>query len=226
MTDTQRRQVAYKVRIQDILDGEFIKQEGWNPSYIQNNGREISRVNIIATIVTVDENQLLVDDGSGRITLRIFENQDLFSGIDIGDSILIIGKVREFNDRYIIPEIIKRISDARWIEVRKKELEKQPKIPNQAPAQKERTTKEEDLSIAAESQESEARPADTETQESEATPTDAIYNLIKKADTGDGADIDDIIESSNNPNAEKIINNLLVEGEIFEISPGKIKVLE
>ncbi len=212
MADSQQRQVAYKVQVKDILDGEFIKQEGWNPSYIKNQGKEISRVNIISTIVTTDDNQILVDDGTGRITLRVFENQEIFSGLNIGDIILIIGKVREFNERYIIPEIIKKIKDSRWVQVRKIELEKESrkepkKEPRKEPEQPEPITEEvEDLS--------------------DSSPTDLIYQLIKEIDDGQGATIDDVIEKSNNENAEKIINNLLTEGEIFEISPGKVKVLE
>lgn len=213
MADSQQRQVAYKVQIKDILDGEFIKQEGWNPSYIKNKGKEISRINIISTIVTTDDNQILVDDGSGRITLRVFENQDIFSGLNIGDIILIIGKVREFNERYIIPEIIKKIKDPKWVQVRKIELEKESK---------KESRKEPELE-----QKQQPEPVTEEVEDlSESSPTDLIYQLIKETDDGQGASVDDVIEKSNNENAEKIINNLLTEGEIFEISPGKVKVLE
>ena len=35
MEKSQKRQVAYKVKINDILKGEYIKEEGeWSPNYI------------------------------------------------------------------------------------------------------------------------------------------------------------------------------------------------
>ena len=45
-------------------------------------------------------------------------------------------------------------------------------------------------------------------------------------DNGDGADTEDIITSANMDNTEDIIKSLLEEGEIFEVRPGKLKVLE
>ena len=57
-------------------------------------------------------------------------------------------------------------------------------------------------------------------------PIQIIYNLIKSLDKGDGADIEDVIKESKINNCEDIINNLLREGEIFEIKKGKLKILE
>ena len=53
-----------------------------------------------------------------------------------------------------------------------------------------------------------------------------IYLLIKRLDTGDGVAIDDVINKFNNAEAEKILNILLEKGDIFEVKPGKLKVLE
>ena len=41
-----------------------------------------------------------------------------------------------------------------------------------------------------------------------------------------GIDIDEVIKKSNINGSEAIIINLLKEGDIFEIRPGKLKVLE
>ena len=55
---------------------------------------------------------------------------------------------------------------------------------------------------------------------------DEIYSLIKSLDNGDGVSVDDVIKSSKDKSAEFIINKLLESGDIFEIKPGRLKVLE
>ena len=52
-----------------------------------------------------------------------------------------------------------------------------------------------------------------------------IIEIIEQKDSGDGVGVDEIILESGIENCEKIINNLLEEGEIFEIRPGTVKVL-
>ena len=53
-----------------------------------------------------------------------------------------------------------------------------------------------------------------------------IFLLIKKLDKGDGVAVENIINNFNNDQTENIINQLLENGDIFEIKPGKLKVLE
>jgi len=53
-----------------------------------------------------------------------------------------------------------------------------------------------------------------------------VYSLIKKLDNGDGASFEDIIKNSKNAKVETIITRLLENGDVFEIKPGKLKVLE
>ena len=198
----QKRQVAYKVRIKDILDGDYIKEEGWMPNYIRLiDGTKVSRVNIIGTIVLKTDEQnyrsILIDDGSGKLPVRSFEKYEVFDGVGIGDVVLIIGRPREFGEKYIVPEVIKKIEDPAWIEVRKAELKK-PEV----------GVSEEKVNGVA------------------VSPADKIFSLIKEADKGAGVDVEDIIKKSNISEAEKIIRTLLEEGEIFELKPGIVKILE
>jgi RPA family protein len=207
----QKRQVAYKVSVNSILNGQYIKEEGWNPNHIKlDDGRDISRVNLIGVVVDkpVEENttqqNVMIDDGSANISLKLFEDNNLFTDINVGDSVLIIGRPREFGDeRYIVPEIIKKIEDPNWIKLRKLELGNK-----NAPLEKDKievyNSAEEDI------------------LEEEGD----IISLIKKLDQGDGADFNDIVEKCGKENGEKIINNMIKIGELFEIKPGKIKVLE
>jgi len=194
-----KRQIAYKVRINDILNGDYIKQEGWKPSYIKTNFGKISRVNVLATLVGKNEdNSFVIDDGSNKINVRSFEHLDL-SSFDVGDIIMVIGKAREWNSqRYIVPEIIKKINDKRWVTVRKLELGKPREYETKI------ETKEESVE----------------------NPYDKILNLIKELDSGEGADHQEICEKSQIKNCDDIIKGLLEQGEIFEIRPGKIKILE
>jgi len=205
----QKRQVAHKARISDILNSAFVKDE-LSAGYVKLNGINVSRVNIIANVVYKSEQSpnstsAIIDDGTGKILLRAFENDYIFSKIDVGDFILAIGKIREFNnERYIMPEILKKIDDLGWMKVRKAELKNTNVIENEKP---------EEVSKAA--------AADTPHNTDE-----NIYLLIKNLDKGDGAAVDEIIKISNSAGTEETINKLLANGDVFEIKPGMLKVLE
>ena len=60
-------------------------------------------------------------------------------------------------------------------------------------------------------------------EESKETSSEKIIDYIKKNDQGDGVDVSEIFKMEN---GERIINTLLEVGEVFEVKPGKIKVLE
>ena len=202
---TFQRQVAYKVNISDILNCNFIKDE-LSAGYIKVNGVNVSRVNIIATVVYKPEetnfNAIVVDDGTGRISLRSFENNDVFSKIDVGDTSLIIGKIREYtNEKYVVPEIVKKINNFEWLNVRKLELVGKTVADN-------------------------AKITDSVVEEIAVGSNEEVYSLIKSLDTGDGISIEEVIKKSSNKEAEKVINRLLENGDVFEIKPGKLKVLE
>jgi len=214
---SQRRQVAVKVNVKDIVNGKYVKEEGWLPNYIEtDDGRKVSRVNLIGAIVfkSDDENfnykNLIIDDGSGKISIRSFDKNNL-SEIDVGDVILIIGRPREFNnEKYLIPEIVKKIPDVNWIKVRRLEL-----------SRFEDNKKPETI----ENVQSKVKYEEIKVENDEST-NDIVINLIKKLDKGGGILIDDVIINSDSENAEKIINNLLENGDIFEVKPGIIKILE
>ena len=208
-----KRQVAYKVRIKDILNSRYVKEDGWQPNYIEVNGNKVSRVNLIGTVVLkIDKDNALLDDGSGKISLRVFENNRFFEKIDIGDVILLIGRPREFgSEKYIMPEILKKVNDTMWINVRKTELALNNK--NSVENPKEEKKEEVMKKVAVEEVEDE-------------NTSEKIFNFIKKSDRGEGVDMAEILDNIDNRDAEKMINKLLENGEIFEITPGKFKVLE
>ncbi|NOQ55412.1 MAG: hypothetical protein GQ477_01255 [Nanohaloarchaea archaeon] len=68
---------------------------------------------------------------------------------------------------------------------------------------------------------------DTESEPEEKTLRVLIIEMIEKLDDGDGAAIDDVLDSIKSPtkDTESIINELLSEGTCYEPRAGKIKVL-
>jgi len=212
----QKRSIAYKVMIKDLLKGSYVKEEGWNPNYIvMGDGKQVSRVNVVGVIVDkptgsdLSYQNIRIDDGSGNISLRSFENNKIIEGLNVGDSILIIGRPREFNnERYVVPEIIRVIENKDWLELRKLEL-----VEDIGKVEKIDSKKKEDLEVY-------------DVKEEDVGNEDDIISLIKKLDKGEGVDFSEMIEQSKNENTERIINNLIKMGELFEIRPGRIKVLE
>ena len=203
----QKRQVAHKVRVSDILDAGFAKDE-LSAGYVKLNNVNVSRVNVIAALVHKSEGSFanaVIDDGTGKIPLRAFENAGIFSKADVGDFVLVIGKVREFNnERYIMPEILRK-TDIGWMNLRRIELK------NNVVADEIKVNK---------------NLNDNDVVEKADSAADAIYMLIKNLDNGDGASVDEIIKISDHIKAESAITKLMESGDIFEVKPGRLKVLE
>ena len=99
-------------------------------SFIELGDKKISRVNVIANVVdrysSVEKSyiSLTVDDASGQIRIKIFgDDVNKFSDISQGDTVLIMGLIRVYNDElYITPEIIKK-KDPAFLLIRKLELD-------------------------------------------------------------------------------------------------------
>src|SRR3989338_6470980 len=126
MEKSIERQVAYKVRIGDVLKGTYQKgTQEFDPNYIiTQEGLKLARTNLIGVVVAKDEGTTLnisIDDGTGKINVRSFE-QLPFPLCTIGNIVTIIGKPRVFgNEKYILCEVCKIIQDPRWVELRKLE---------------------------------------------------------------------------------------------------------
>jgi RPA family protein len=129
MADVQKRSTAYKMRIGDILQGKPVTNND-RFSHLELNGKNVLRVNVIANIVekyNPEEKNFIsftIDDASGQIRLRAFgDDTKRFTNISQGDTVMIIGLLRMFNNElYIIPEIMKT-KDPRYLLIRKLELD-------------------------------------------------------------------------------------------------------
>jgi len=215
----QGRQTAYKVFIGDLLSGKFIEEKGeWDPNYILIKDKKVSRVNIIANVISkyeaMDKNyaSLDIDDGSGVISLKSWkEDVGLLEKIKIGDLILIIGRARQTNNQvYVSPEIIKVFQDFKWGRLRRLELEqfwgKREEI---------KTVKQEEKTNLVVTEEN----VDDVTE----SARQRILSIIEKNEV----DLKRLIElSSLNPDEVKtIVQTLLKEGEIYEPKPGVLKLV-
>ncbi len=125
----QDRQIAVKLRIKEIKEGNYVVEEGWKPNYLlTKEGEKVSRVNLMGVVLDKEESgsmfNLVLDDGSGKIIIRSFEEIKNLKEIGVGEGVLVIGRIRAYNDdNYIAPEIIKKIG-AGWLKVRALELAK------------------------------------------------------------------------------------------------------
>lgn len=229
------RQTAYLTTIATLFSGTFIKAEAqMQPSYIKiPSGKRLSRIHLIAVVVSFSDalssnatQEITLDDGTGKIVARSFENPTFFAGVHLGDILRVVGRVRAFNEQiYLIPEIIKKITNKQWITLHKLQINLIER------AEKEKTPHEilPVTEISERIEESEEDKAivteDAIVIDEVVSPIEEILGLIKELDKGDGALIESIIEKKG-ANSEKIIHNLLENGEIFEIIPGRVKFLD
>jgi len=121
------RNHAIKITIAQLIVGMYIQEIEQNPNYLlTKDNQKIYRLNVIATIIQKENvgtiTNLTIDDSSGTIIARSFEENPKINTLNVGDIILIIGKVRTFNqEKYISPEIIKKV-DIVWLKHRFLEL--------------------------------------------------------------------------------------------------------
>ena len=152
--------------------------------------------------------------------MRIWnEGTNAFSDVEVGDIVLVVGKVKEYNGFvYITPEIIKKIDNPLWLKVRKLELVKLygevQRVENNS-ASVYNNTSDDELTIGV------VEEKVVNIQNSR----EAILELIEQLDFGDGADLEEVINKSKFTEARDLINNLLMNGEIFELHKGKLRVM-
>jgi RPA family protein len=201
-----KRNIAFKFRIGDLLIGKPI-MDGDRFSFLELGDRKIIRVNIIGNITDRYESEgdrkyifFTLDDGSGQIKLKCFGEDVLkFKDIIQGQTVLVIGSLRNFNNEtYISPEIIKE-EDTRYLLLRKLEIEKE-KGKKLVPMGREQIV----------------------------AVKDKILGIIKEAEKDGGIEKDKIIMDLRDVSSEIInqeIKRMLEEGIIFEPRPGKIRWL-
>ena len=151
-------------------------------------------------IVDKQDKLLIVDDGTGNIPIRFFDNNEM-PNVEIGQPVQVIGRVSEHEKiKFITGQAVAKVA-IEWLKVRKEEVERKEIV---------------------EQKKAEEEPMKEVTHSYNIK--DDLIEKIKNMDPGEGVEVTTLVEGSQEK--ENAIKSLLEEGEIFEIVPGKVKVLE
>ena len=225
METKYKRSTATKATINEINQGTYKEQNAEEPNFLlTTSGKKLSRVNIIGIIIQKEKigsiTSLIIDDSTGSIIIRSFEELKFIEKINVGDHVLIVGKIRTYNNQiYISPEICKK-TDPLWLQLRIKELpQQQLKEPTTNQDQQSNTEYQIKEELQKEISEKDEIVEDT------LLPINKMIKIIKELDQGEGVSIEEILEKSKLNDSEKIIERMLESGDIFQNMPGKVKVL-
>jgi RPA family protein len=125
-----KRNIAFKLRIGDLLRGNpIIEAERF--SFLDLDNKKVARINLAGSIVDKYESEernyifLTIDDGTGQIKIKAFgDDSEKLKDVEQGQTIILIGFLRYFNNElYITPEIVREL-DPRYLLVRKLEVER------------------------------------------------------------------------------------------------------
>lgn len=130
----KKRHTAYKISIGLVLGAmEGLElDESQRFRFLEIKGKDVYRVNLIANVIDkFESNQkpyvnVTLDDGTGDLRVKAFADEvHLLQNLQLGDTILVVGILRYYNDEiYIMPEIVKTV-EPKWLVARKLELEKE-----------------------------------------------------------------------------------------------------
>lgn len=220
---TFRREAAQKILLRHLQEGKMVQEEGVTLLMLPSL-EKTARVNVVATVLFKEKvgniTNFLVDDGTGQAVLRFFEPLPMAEQADVGRVVLVVAKPRRYNqETYLSPEIIKKVASS-WLQVRKKELLQDF---SQAVERSEGNSFSGEVGIerGAERKEIVVEPV----EKVEILPKVKVLNLIKTLDSGSGVLVEEILEKSALPETELLLEKMLESGEIFQNTPGRVKVL-
>ena len=123
----RKRMTAVRASISDIVNGTFGEDNGAHVT--SSYGVELRRVVIVGFVVSKFNKEsnseggkrfmsITLDDGTDTIRIKVWgeEESALLEGVKEDILALVIGKVRKYEDEiYIIPEIVKEITDPNFM---------------------------------------------------------------------------------------------------------------
>jgi len=230
ISEPKKRQIAFRLRISEINNAVVSE----NKAFLEIGDKKVIRINLLSNVIDkfINEGEkkfasLTLDDGSSQIRVKTFgEDVSKFDNIEIGDTILVIGFVRYFNNEiYLLPEIIKKINE-KWLLVRKYELAKEKqydKIPKKDNREIEsiafrKSPNREEIKTEKILEESTDFVQETDIKEN-------ILKVLKEKE--EGVDVETLILTIR-ADVKKIndsITELLDEALIYEPKPGFIRLL-
>jgi len=233
---TLSRQTAYKTWVSDLNNNNYKTEDNTGSGYIELNNTKISRVNLIGTIVnhfiSEDSNygSITIDDNSSTIRIKAFrEDTNAFKNLKVGDIVLVIGRLRKYNDEiYINHEIIKNLNNPNWELLRKLELLKLYGKPKEEKVIEitEDNTQEIPVKKIEAPKIIQQQLIEEEMIEDEITENSRqkVLTIIERYNE-QGANINDVIKELNldQKEVELAIQELLKEGEVYESRPGILR---
>ena len=241
-----QRATAAKISIKEILKGTLITREGDRVVGVETSQGQVNRVNLIATVVDKFEGtreegdegkrfaSLTLDDGTDVIRVKMWGSAcNQIEGIDFGDLVLVIGKIRRYREEtYVNGEIIRKLDDPNWETVRLLELvrlHKEEQVIHKPKAEK----AEQERSAPQPTHQTELTPRGWQTaaatleQQSEVAETlqvppelrRKIMETIEAHDEEGGAHFEQILKVAGNASeedVEQVLIDLLSEGLIYE----------
>lgn len=259
----KKRHTAYKISIGLVLAAmEGVElDESQRFKFLEIKGKDIYRVNLIANVIDkFESNQkpyinVSLDDGTGDLRVKAFaDDVHLLQNLQLGDTVLVVGILRYYNDEiYIMPEIVKTV-EPKWLVARKLELEKEyGNMYNEAVTNYDSTGEMNEnvgvqgssLNVVGSPKYSSIKPEETDktvsfTEEEkidlssgngnnkvDKSMRDKLLDMIRNAENEGGMDIDNIIMALKEPvdQINKEITVLLEEGSIYEPKPGRLRIL-
>lgn len=203
----QQRATAYKTVIDDVTSAEYVTQEAPHPNYLDLYNSQVRRVQLIAVLVQKSSHHFVLDDGTGQLTAKRFDTSISLDDVKSGEPILVIGRPRSHNDTVFIgAEAVKALNDKDWVSLHQDIVDALYNRGSKADAEQMSTTM-------------------TTKDKTTVNYTEDLLASIREHDDGDGAPTNKVIESSDLDDPEEYVEVLINEGEIFEIRPGRLKVL-
>ncbi|MFH1455827.1 MAG: OB-fold nucleic acid binding domain-containing protein [archaeon] len=211
-----KRQTAYKFWIRDLVSANVVtNEEGFK--FFDIKGKRVVRVNLIALVIGkyVSEASsyvaLTLDDGSGQIRVKAWgEDVAMVLNMEVGDSVVVIGRLTVQNDEvFLRPEVTRYLGNTKWNEFRRLELEQDYGKAEHVPVQVKMDSEEE------------------EPVEPSMLVRGKIFTIIENCEDSKGKDIEQLIKEAGVSvvEAEKVIEELIREGEAFCPRNGFIKIL-
>ena len=228
-----KRSTAHRIRLKNIVNSPYEKREGFNPSVIKFNNLEISRVNVIASIVgkylTDDQNYcaITLDDGSETIRVKNFGAEvGVIKELNVGDIVRIIGKIKEYNEEKYIAGEISKVLNPNWLIVNEIELSAQKQTTTDSSTADSINKVIETKTNSIENEE--IISISSESSDSESSIKQKILQYLKNNDNGTGVIMDQIMTSLDVSSEEvkDSLYELLKVGEIYEPKKGILKILD
>ncbi|MFX1475893.1 MAG: OB-fold nucleic acid binding domain-containing protein [Promethearchaeota archaeon] len=242
-----QRATAAKISIEEIVKGTLITRQGDRVVGVETHLGQVSRVNVIATVVDRFEGRrdegeeekryatITIDDGTDVIRVKMWGSDcERIEGIEVGDLVLVIGKIRRYQEEtYINGEIVRKLDDPNWETVRILELVRSRAKPHPLKASEPKEEERQESGASPVAHQTELTPRGWQTaaatleQQTEAAETlqvpaelrRKIIQTIEAHDEEGGAHFEQILKAAGNASEEEIeqvLIDLLSEGLIYE----------